>query len=92
MISAFCVEDESDEAVACVLLSKILGTDVQPDRTPYAVRRQLKTMLYGTDAPDRMLMTQVALPIASSIDVELLASKSTSFAYLVQQAKSSRHP
>jgi hypothetical protein len=55
-------------------------------------RRELKKMLYGTDAPDRMLMKQVALPIASSVDVELLASKSASFAYLVQQARSSSLP
>ena len=27
---AFCVEDETDEAVACALLSKILGTDLSP--------------------------------------------------------------
>lgn len=204
MIFAFCVEDESDEAVACALLSKILGTNVQPDTTPYAVprggwqaalrlapvvarhahraglagavflidndgvepehgsahetnpvmdcrlcelrtranvhgpsrwnrpgleplrfffavpvqmletwllmargqarsdierlgktaseRRQLKSLLYGTDAPDRVLMKQVALPIANAVNIELLASKSTSFAYLVQQARASSLP
>ncbi len=36
---AFCVEDETDEAVFALILEKLLGVPVEPDRTTYQFAR-----------------------------------------------------
>jgi hypothetical protein len=50
-------------------------------------RAKLKRLLYGMEHPDRDTMRKAALPLAESLDVDVLAKRSSSFADFLTQLR-----
>ncbi len=60
-------------------LSRLGGTPSQ--------RRELKHRLYGTAAPDQLLMREVSLPLAEELDLAVLEHRSPSFRHFAAQVR-----